>query len=364
MLLEGFSMSPRDKMERTSMESEPPVIRFVQENGYTLVEPGLPRWLLQELTVSGRRFNLGGPRGFQTSIEDDSLYEEGPTGSARILTGLVPRVSASLLQAGYHVKLTGRIYGGDHPPSWDGFQRADPSMVEGLQLLEYEPRGQIVVSTPGVLLDAIVMLCRFFVGKVMIIAESREEMRRLTRSLKRRLEETVVYISRGPSLSESRIEVGTLGSLDLMASDVVILAKASQALLKKTRENLSYLPRQRVYGLQLIPDQESPRRDLLLEGIIGPELFHVGSIWKRERTVSVILADYRCRSTSFGQFGLGWKRRSIWQNPYRNDAIAGIARALGEGDLLKLGDHDVTDRNRASVEAFFRSGCGMSRHIR
>ena len=102
-------------------------------------------------------------------------------------------------------------------------------------MLEYEPRGQILASTTGSLLEALVLLCRFFPGKIMVIAESRQEMHRLTHRLRRRLNEPVVCITKGLTLSESRIEVGTVGSLDLMCADVVILARANQALQAKTR---------------------------------------------------------------------------------------------------------------------------------
>ena len=63
-------------MERKTMKSEPPVIKFNQVNGYTEVDPGLPPWLLRELRVSGRRFTLGGKRGFQTFMEDVPLCDK------------------------------------------------------------------------------------------------------------------------------------------------------------------------------------------------------------------------------------------------------------------------------------------------
>ena len=77
--------------------------------------------------MSGRRFTLGGKRGFQTFMEDVPLCEKrqtgtqgilkvwdnGPPGTLRILTGLLPRVSARLRQAGYRVEITGRMYGSD-----------------------------------------------------------------------------------------------------------------------------------------------------------------------------------------------------------------------------------------------------------
>src|SRR5271157_4327017 len=108
-------------MERTTMESEPPVIEFNQVNGYTEVKPGLPPWLLRELRVSGRRFTLGGTRGFQTVKEDVPMCDNGPTGTPqiltlndnwptgtpRILTGLLPRVFARLQQEGYHLDIRG-----------------------------------------------------------------------------------------------------------------------------------------------------------------------------------------------------------------------------------------------------------------
>ncbi|MGO9598756.1 MAG: hypothetical protein ACLP7Q_12275 [Isosphaeraceae bacterium] len=328
-------------MERTTMESEPPVIKFYQVDGYTEVEPGLPPWLLRELTVSGRRFTLGGKRGFQTVMEDVRLYDVGPLGKMRILTGLVPRVSESLGQAGYRGTINGRIYNTEESPSWDGFQRADLGTAATLRALEIEPRGQIMVSSASAVFEGIILICRFFRGKIMVVAESRQEMYRLAHRLRRRLDEPVVCITKGFTLTESRIEVGTVGSLDLMLADVVILARANQAVLAKTREDLICLPRQRIYGLRLVPEQESSRRNLLLEGIIGPVLAHVGPIWKRPRTVAVILADWRCRSASCGQFGLEWKRHAIWRNSERNNAIAGIARAMIAGDLVALGEHGI-----------------------
>ena len=132
----------------------------------------------------------------------------------------------------------------------------------------------------------IVLLWRFFPGSIMVIAESRQEMHRLTHRLRRRLKGPVVYISKGPTLSEARVEVGTEGSLELMSADVVILARANQALQASMRKHLVYLPRQRIYGLRLVPEPESSRRDLLLEEITGPELLHAGPIWKRPRGLS------------------------------------------------------------------------------
>ena len=281
-------------------------------------------------------------------MQDVRLYDKGPSGRTRVLTGIVPRLSDRLLQAGYHVKITLQDYVNDHPPPrWDAFKRADPSAVAALQVLEDVPRGQILASSRGALLEAIVLLCRFFPGKVMVVAESRGAMHRLTHLIRKRLKEPVVYIAKGITLTESRIEVGTVGSLDLMLADVVILAKANQALLKRTSEDLMYLPRQRIYGLRLISEQESHRRNLLLEGTIGPVLFHVGPLWEPPRKVLVLLADWRCRSSAYGPFGLEWKRHAIWQNSDRNEAIAEIAQALVAGDLVAIGKHGISPKPTA-----------------
>jgi hypothetical protein len=328
-------------MERTTMESEPPVIRFFQEHGYTGVQPGLPAWLLRELVVPERQFTLCGARGFESVVEDVRLYDERPYGRTRVLTGIVPRLSERLLQAGYHVKVTRQNYVNDQPPRWDAFKRADPGAVAALQVLEDEPRGQILASSRGAMLEAIILLCRFFSGKVMVVADSRREMYRITHLMRKRLKEPVLYMTKENSLSESRIEVGPVGSLDLMLADVVLLANANQALLKKTSEYLSFLSRQRIYGLRLISEQESLRRKLLLEGIIGPVLLHAGPPWKLPREVLVLLADWRCRSSAYSPFGLEWKRHAIWQNSDRNEAIAEIAQALVAGDLVALGEHGI-----------------------
>ena len=109
-------------MNRVSLESEPKVIQFFQENGFTEVQPGLPVWLLKELVMPGRRFTLGGARGFESVVQDVRLYDKGPSGRTRVLTGIVPRLSDRLLQAGYHVKITLQDYVNDHPPALGCFQ--------------------------------------------------------------------------------------------------------------------------------------------------------------------------------------------------------------------------------------------------
>jgi hypothetical protein len=233
------------------------------------------------------------------------------------------------------------MYFDNQPPSWDGFQQADPSRHEVLRVLEDDPRGQILASSAGALFELIILICRFFPGKLMIVAQNQEEMHRLKNRLSRRLKEPVICITKGLKLSESRIEVGTVGSLDLMFADVVILANGDQALHAKTRVDLGYLHRQRIYGLRLVQEPESLPTDLILEGIIGPVLYHTGPNSERPRTVSVLLADWRCRSSSYGPFGLEWKRHAIWGNLERNDAIACIARAIIAGDLLALGEHGI-----------------------
>jgi hypothetical protein len=276
-----------------------------------------------------------GPPGF-LRVSDD-----GTPGTPRLLTGLLPRVTERLLQAGYRVEIIGRFYSDAQCQSLEAFPKGGPSTLEVLEKWKYEPRGQILTYTPESLLRTLAQLCWFFRGKIMIICENRQEMYRLTRRLRRRIDEPVVCITKSCTITETRIEVGTQPSMDLHCADVVILARASQALQAETRTRLGALRRQRIYGLRLVHEQESPREELLVEGIIGPVLTIHGPIRKEPRSVSVLLADWRCRSSSYGQFGLEWKRHAIWQNPDRNNAIAGIARALVAGDLVALGKHGI-----------------------
>jgi hypothetical protein len=303
------------------------------------------------------------PPGILQALENGppgilKVWDDGPPGTARILTGLLNRVSERLEQAGYQVRITWSIYDRDRP-SWDNFQGADPSTLEVLGVLENEPRGQFVASTTGSLFGTLVLLCRFFRGKIMVIAESRRDMYRLTHQLRSRIDEPVVCITKACRITETRIEVGTEPSLDLMRADVVILARANQALQAQTRTRLGSLRRQRIYGLRLVHEQVSFRSELLVEGIIGPVLTLCGPIRKEPRTVSVLLADWRCRSLSYGQFGLDWKRHAIWQNSDRNNAIAGIAQALIAGDLVALGGHGIFPD--ATDEAMLvKDGCSVA----
>ena len=83
--------------------------------------------------------------------------------------------------------------------------------------------------------EALVLLCRFFPGKIMVIAESRQEMHRLTHRLRKRLTEPVVTSREGSLSANPGLRSVQWAAWISCAADVVILARANQALRRDSQ---------------------------------------------------------------------------------------------------------------------------------
>jgi hypothetical protein len=89
----------------------------------------------------------------------------------------------------------------------------------------------------------------------------------------------------------------------------------------------------RIYGIRTPGDRHWRRREFLLEGLLGPVL---GESARPATRVRVRLAHWRNDALACGEYGLEWKRRGLWHNARRNDAIAEIATSLADRDEPRL----------------------------
>jgi hypothetical protein len=310
---------------------------LLHRNGIiTCVEKGVPDWILTKLSRPRRVFLVARSQQIESTSIDDQGYGYDDDGFLGILSGFVPRVSRELIEAGFTVQLKDESDVNSPERSWDAFNGADAHTVSLLQNLDREPRGQILISSRVDQIKAIVLVYRFFQGRIAVVCENRSEAHRITARLRSIISEPIAIIIKQFVASHTRLEVGTVDCIDFYFRDVVIFARAAQVQGSRTLENMLRLERQRIYGLTLDCERLSPRQEFFLEGLTGPVLGQLGGARKRRRDVAIYLANWRCRDHEYGPFGLAWKRSAIWHNSERNESIASIARALVDGDESPL----------------------------
>jgi hypothetical protein len=319
------------------MEVSPTQDVLLHRNGIiTCVEKGLPDWILTKLSRRRRVFLVGSTQRIESTTIDDHGYAYDDDGLLGILSGFVPRVSCELIEAGYKVEVKDAFEIYSQEKSSDAFNGIDAHTRSLLQNLDREPRGQILISTRMDQVKAIVLIYKFFKGRIAVVTENRSEAHRIAARLRSFIEGPIPIITKHFVASHVRLEVGTVDCIDFYFRDVVIFARAAQVQGSRTIGNMLRLGRQRIYGLTSDRERLSPRQEFFLEGLIGPVLGQLGGTRKRCRDVAIHLANWRCKDYEYGPFGLAWKRAAIWHNTDRNESIATIARALVDGNEQPL----------------------------
>ncbi len=323
-----------------SKNSDAEVIELDRQGLFAYFRPGLPGRVLAKLQHPGREFRVGGERGFESLPHDGRLYQHCKDGCLETLAGFVPRIRRELTAAGFRLVDTSPEDPAAHYGPEIEFRPADVARPALVAMLLGERGGQIEYDARADQIRVIHQICGLFNQRIAVVAKNRDDAYRLASSLRAVGQDSVALIARGLATSEARIWVTTIGSLDPYFPAVVILASAEQALATQAAELLNKLDGKHVYGLRRQADRYGARRELQLEGLLGPILGRVGDASPRI-PVSVDFADWRCKDRDCGEFGLEWKRHGIWRNDERNDAVAAIARGLVEGDEAKLWEHGL-----------------------
>jgi hypothetical protein len=317
-------------------DPEPVEFVFQRQDTITCVSPPLPTWVRRELSRPRRAYRAGGSRGFRSILVEQEYWGLDGDGNQGVLTGLVPRIARMLEAAGHRVTVEDLVDRSLPARNWHLFPGADRRTAGLLRDLDREPRGQIIADSEAGARRAIALVTRFFTGKVMIICPRRRDAHRLLDGLGGSITEPIGLVTRGFGRTDARVEVGTVGSLDLRVALTLVLYGTDQAFREVTLEHLVPLETPRIYGVRVPADRHWPRRELFLEAILGPVLGESEAGSGMSVGVSVQLARWPGEDCACGGFGLEWKRRAIWHNGERNDAIARIAGALADGDESRL----------------------------
>ncbi len=305
--------------------------------------------LAAELAVVRRDFAVDARSGLRRVHQTETLFEIDAAGELHVPSGLVSRLVAAAGRAGYSVDVQD---GGNRvvPASMVDLVGEREDIVRLAAALAGSRRGVLAARSRDHRLAALRLIIRLLQdGKIMIIASTLAEPKKIARDLSSRTAEPSGCFTRQLNRSDVRVQVGTLGGLDPTVAGVVVFADARQALHARARRDLASLGRQRIYGLFDDRDWLGRRERLLIEAGIGPVIGRLGAADEFPVVLRAVFADWTGGELPDLQLGLQWKRRSIWHNPARNAAIARLASALDAGDDAPLWEHGLfLDREGAA----------------
>jgi hypothetical protein len=201
------------------MEESPTQHVLLHRNGIiTCVEKGLPDWILRKLSRPRRVFLVARSQQIESTMIDDDGYAYDDDGFLGILSGFVPRVSRELVEAGYKVEVKDAFEFYSPEESSDAFNGVDSQTLSLLRNLDREPRGQILISSRIDQIKAIVLIYRFFQGRIAVVCENRSEAHRITARLRSIISEPIAIIVKHFVASHTRLEVGTVDCIDFLFS--------------------------------------------------------------------------------------------------------------------------------------------------
>jgi hypothetical protein len=308
----------------------PPAI-VISDDGSVAGVDRAPPEVLEALLVERRGFRADGG-GLRRLSEPEHLFDLDPDGGATFLSGLVPRVEAAARRAGYPVEIRDEAEPVT-PAAPSGARGELDEDLRGLaDRLEPRRRGVVLVRSGRDRLRAIELIVRMFPRGRVVVAKTRREARQIVRHLGASLDEPIDFCTRGLTLSEIRVRVGTEGSLDLALGSVVVFADATSVLHERLRPMWRVLRRQRVYGMLDDGLRPGRRERLVIEGYVGPVIARLGPADDRPAAVRAVFAAWTGPERPDQPLGLEWKKNSMWTNDARNESIARLATALAAGE--------------------------------
>lgn len=225
----------------------------------------------------------------------------------------------------------------------DGLEEFDRDV---LTKMLHRKRGQLAVRDQGDVLMTIKHLARLLPkARIAVAVSTRSQASTIRRGLINVLEKRVDYSHGIAWTGKTRCRVCTFQSLetcDPSQVEVVVVPHGVDALGEHVSGILARFPQHLVFGFvrtdELRGDQESHAR---LDQAIGPEIarFPSQADWRAKVTVLVCRA-VECTSARTDTV-LEYKRKMIWHNGPRNDAIAAVATAFVEKDFQTLARHGL-----------------------
>ncbi|MDB5320478.1 MAG: hypothetical protein JWN40_2109 [Phycisphaerales bacterium] len=322
---------------------------------FSRIYPPLP-FLREDLEYSRSEFEPGGPHGYLRVPVEYTLCQFDAGDGLIVPTGLVPRLRQRLEKHGHLVNITDRRV-------FDEGSQIDPTVLARalgddqrfLTAVASVSRGQLETRNGHEAVDRIVQIFRLFPhAKIVVAAATRKQVRKLAWQLRRCLRTPVGIALSGTRPGEGRLMVSTLEMIRCIAPiHVLILADIAQCggmVAKQTMGHCAYA--KRVYGFVKRGAQLGPANARCVEAITGPVIYRIGP---ELAIVSAAILTVASFPQAWKSEGLERKRKTVWHNTRRNDAIAKTAIAMATGDLNVLGEMGLFLDEPADVLDTFRS---------
>jgi hypothetical protein len=313
------------------------------------------------LEYRARRFEPGGPLGYQEIKETRTLCDFDIMGRLCFPAGLLPRVRKVLQEHGYHVRIDDRREDGPRLcVDRDVLAECDSRERALLEAVARERLAQVEVQTDDDTLDRMLLIGSLFPDAQCVVAvATRWEAWKWWRDLEEHLEEKVGLALSGVERAGGRWLVGTFGSVPRDTAgekDILFLPHAEEAAGTRAVEMVVDGDFRRRYAF-VVPQRRPDRHvQLRLEQVAGPVIHHLA---RPRAPVHVVMLPTPDSTVAAGTTPLEQKRALYWHNGTRNPHIASVAGAVVEGDraalkALGLRNRDIrlireVDRTRAVV---------------
>jgi hypothetical protein len=281
----------------------------------------------------------GGPLGYRLERRRAVLGGPDENGCLVTLAGLVPRIVAHLEAAGHHVEVR-HVTAQDERlvPDRQLLGTAQDEDRAYLDALTANYRGQVVYHSDRQLGHLLGLACRAYpAARVLVVARNRRQVRSLLRQVRHRLKGGVsAGVGRGHDPG-ARLLLITMQQFRPAMGDpdfrgVVLLVDADRIVTASVSEQaLGRIGHRRVYGFVRPDLRLSEREGLELEGVCGPVAYEAPGPSGRAVDVRVVVAEPPWTPGPSADSVLQCKRRAVWHNRGRNEAVATLATSLAAG---------------------------------
>ena len=321
-----------------------------------LIDPPVPM-LEPYLKYANKRFEAGGPLGYQEREESMEMWGEDHRDRMVIAAGLVPRVQQVLADHGYRVTLTDhRKYGKPFAIDRKFLRSAAGEDRRLLDSVRQEPIGQIEVQNFRDMIATMRMIVDLYPkAHVLILVTTKE----LARKVRWKLNEAalgfaVELMGHSWPSPPPRCLVSTFAPMHRCRTDeweIVLLPDPRGAVGNVGSRDMgqwldAYDKQSHRFYSFVRPEMRMGRRDRLrLEAISGQAIYRLGPEHVGVRVLWLPTPD--CAVIATDATALVFKRKAYWHNGNRNEYIAAVARAFVNCDAGKLAEYGVPFRNYA-----------------
>ena len=291
---------------------------------------------------------MGGPRGHQFRHRPYRLYTIDEEYRLITFAGLVPRLKGALEAAGWRVEIT------------DVTTRAAPLLPDRQLLASAQDEDKdYLEALTGSLRGQVLYHAGWQLGQLLLLARRAYPQARTLIVTPNRRRPSPWRSGWDPVCRTSCLPRLARGSTRAAGSSSTRCSNSTRRWTTPTRSawSCSWTPtasseppcRRRpsvgwvsgaCYGFVRSDQRLSQRERLELEAICGPVVYEVPGVFGRNARVQVVFAEPPWTPLPSTTTALAFKRKTIWHNRQRNEAVAGLALALAAGrdeDLRQRG---------------------------